>query len=150
MERPSKYHRLGHSGKGRVWYWDSSHEDLEPTSTFAIKYKHFCSYCCNEAYSIQEGLRDGGNYYKITGYTCICESAEKEKELKRQLEELENELKRQLEELENEYKERIYQLKKSYEKILKHNKKKRLEMIHVSELKEIERFEDSFEFRSDN
>ena len=139
MERPSRYHRLGHNGKEREWYWDSVHEDLEPTSTFTVKYKHFCSYCCEEAYSIQAGLRNGGDYYKTTGYTCICESAEKEKELKKQLEELEN-----------EYKEREYQLKKSYEKILKHNKKKRLEMIHVSELKEIERFEDSFEFRSDN
>lgn len=137
MNRPSKYHKSGTNGKERVWYWDSSHEDLEPTSTFTVNYKHFCSYCCKEAYSIQAGLREYGDYYKTTGYTCICESAEKEKELRKKLEKLEE-----------EYKEKENLLKLSYSESLTHNKRKRLEIIHAAELKEMDRNEKNFVFRN--
>ncbi len=146
MDRPSKYHDRVFVGTSRTpsgydWSWNSSHPELEPTETFALGCQHYCSYCCQKAYPIQAGLRDTRfDYYDrdftVTGYTCICEGAEKEKELRRELEELKS--KHQKEE---------WELKSKYSDVLRHDKKTRLKMQYDYDLKELERHESSFQFK---
>lgn len=140
MERPSKYHRWVFSGckenNGYKWTWDSSHDDLEQTETFSIGGEHFCAYCCNKAYPIQAGLRNNMEVYKVTGYCCICEAAEKEIEYRREHEKM---IKRHQQEEQT--------LRMNYKKELKTNKKKRLEMLHRYEMKQLEKSEQFFEFR---
>jgi hypothetical protein len=152
MEQPSKYHKLSYVGKGLDganengyrYSWESDHPELEPTSTFALSYtQHYCSYCCSEAYPIQAGLRSdlyghvdfNKRNFDVTGYTCICEGAEKEKELRYKL----NELKKKHEQEE-------YELKKEYKPFLKVDKKRRLELQYKNDLKNLEWNEDSFSF----
>ena len=151
MESPSKYHRYSFVGKGikganengYSYHWDSTHLELEPTSTFALGCSNYCSYCCQSAYPIQKGLRSDLNPFvgfynrdfSTTGYTCICEGAEKEKELRKKLIEMEKKHKREKYELEKEYKD-----------ILKHDKRGRLELKHKKELKELEWNENGFRF----
>lgn len=130
-----KYHERNYVGckenGGYAIHWNSSDPDLEPTETFSLGYGNkFCVYCCSKAYPIQAGLRYGGKDYKTTGYTCICEGAESEKLLRKELEELKS--KHQNEERE---------LKNKHSKLLKHNKRKYLEMKHAYEMKELDREE---------
>lgn len=127
MERPSKYHR--YTGDG--YTWDSTHPELEPTSTFTIGYsQNFCSYCCSKAYPIQAGLK-GKTYldhrdYSVTGYCCICEGAEKEKELKIRLKELQN-----------KHDQEMLQLKKEYIPYMKQDKEKRIIIEQKYKLKDV-------------
>jgi hypothetical protein len=123
QEAPSKYHTREYVGvseenpSGYKYFWNSIHPDLEPTETFLVGYERFCIYCCNKPYSIQANLREGrrsGNFinsqpweYEITGYTCICEGAEAEKEFLKKLEELRNEHLQQIEQLEDDYRIRL-------------------------------------------
>lgn len=145
MDKPSKYHTKRFIGKwikgadenGYSYSWNSAHEELENTSVFELNGRYYCSYCCNPAYPIQAGLRDRYRHedYSTTGYTCICESAEKEKQFKKEKEELER--KQSIE---------MHKLQEKYTDSLKHNKRKRLELIHSSEVKELERSEKYFDF----
>jgi len=151
VERPSKYHTSSFIGKGikganengYSYHWDSAHPELEPTSTFNLGCSHYCSYCCKPAYPIQEGLRRDlyvfvdfyDRDFTVTGHTCICEGAEKEKELRKKLEEMEK-----------KHKQEKYELEKEYKDVLKHDKRGRLELKHKKELKDLEWNEDCFRF----
>lgn len=141
-ECPSKYHRRVYSGRnkettgGYEWSWESDHPDLEPTETVIIGNQHYCVYCCQKAYPIQAGLRrnswsERGDNYDTTGYCCICESAEKEKEYKKKLIELneryENQKRKEKHILYNEYKNDLKQDKKTLLKIEYEYNLKRLE-----------------------
>lgn len=131
-KRPSEYHQLVFVGKGEKdadhlgykFVWDSSHPDLLPTTTVKIGgYGNpYCVYCHKLSLPIQAGLRDGGNYYETSGYTCICEAAEAEKQYKEELAELEQSYKNKRSELQEAYTEKllinqvaILKMKQAYE-----------------------------------
>ncbi|ATF13595.1 hypothetical protein A616_16895 [Brevibacillus brevis X23] len=138
MDKPSKYHRWVYTGGEieRKWIWDSSHEELEPTSTFKIEGGQYCSYCYNQAYPIQSGLRNRMEDYTVTGYCCICDAAEKEKEYRNEKAVMSK-----------RHRQEEQELILKYANELKPNKKKRLEMLHRYEIKQLERNERLFEFR---
>lgn len=133
-EKPSKYHQSCFNGNketnGYGWSWNSRHEDLTPTETVNIECQNYCVYCGHTAYPIQAGLRGYGTPrdrdYDITGYCCICESAEKEKELKQKQKELRK-----------KHKEEEYELRKEYQDFLKHDKIKLLTIEYEAKLKSL-------------
>lgn len=124
-ERPSKYHRSGYVGEGVEgadkngfkYSWDSSHEDLTNTKTVQIGSTDVCVYCAGRAYPIQAGLRESrrrhiltsyeNRDYSTTGYTCICDGAEAEREYTKELKEIERAAKQALEEKKEALKEKF-------------------------------------------
>jgi hypothetical protein len=133
FEKKSKYHSKNYVGKntedptvnefGYKYMWNSSHEDLEPSTTFNVGNGNYCVYCRAKAYPIQAGLKGNGRDYTTTGYTCICESAETEKQFKKEQEEL-------MKKHSNEYQE----LKQKFAESLKINKVEILKMKQKAEL----------------
>jgi len=95
----------GANEQGYCINWNSSHEDLIPTSSFRIDSDYYCVYCANKMYPIQDGLRRRGfgeypshQDYEVTGHACVCKHAMNEIEMNRKL----NELKEQCQENCNE------------------------------------------------
>jgi hypothetical protein len=131
--KKSKYHSKNYVGTssgdptvnefGYKYMWNSSHEDLEPSMTFEVGCYNYCVYCREKAYPIQAGLKKGGRDYTTTGHTCICDSAETEKQYKKEEVEL-------LEKHRNEYEE----LKRNFAELLKINKVEILKMKQKAEL----------------
>ena len=136
-EKPSRYHKYYYTGKGddgHEYLWDSTHPDLVPTSTFQIESQHYCSYCCNKAYPIQANIKEYADY-TTTGYCCICDSAEKEKEFYQRIKELQI-----------KHNNELRKLKQEYTSILKHDKQGRLDLKYKIDCKRLAWSEDSSDF----
>lgn len=105
-DKVRKYFSKGYVGvrgiDGYIWSFDTTRPSLVPTHSIIIHGSHYCPYCGDPMYSIQDK-----ETLDVVGYCCICEGAEAEIEYERKKEELGEEYERKLSELQSEYREQL-------------------------------------------
>ena len=105
-EEVKGYFRYSYVGVGGLNGWtydfDTTSESLIPTHSVLIGYDHYCPYCGEKMYSIQDKATLG-----VIGYCCICDGARKEIEYEKRKKELEDKHKKELNDLKNEYIDRL-------------------------------------------
>lgn len=118
--RPSKYHQWSYLGSGAEganesgygYRWDSAEESLKPSTVYKISNTHYCVYCLAKALPIQAGLRRDSNRsherrYDTTGYMCICDAAESERDYHESVEEMKSRHYKETLELKEFYKDKL-------------------------------------------
>lgn len=120
-EDVKEYFNKGYVGvrgmHGYIYTFDTTSESLVPTHSITIGNTHYCPYCGDVSYTIQNK-----ETLAITGHCCICEGAKAE---------IEYEKKKR--ELEKEYEEKLSDLQNSYAKPLSFDVEKLLEIKHREE-----------------
>ena len=85
------------------YIWNSTNENMHTeTHSVVIHNKHYCPYCANLMFPIQEK-----NTLKITGYTCFCEGALTEAVYKQARAELQRKYEDAVLELHNTYRPKL-------------------------------------------
>lgn len=87
---------------GYIYDFDTMDESLVPTHSIRIGNTHYCPYCGEEMFCIQDR-----ETLAVTGYCCLCKGAMAEIEYEKARKKLEEEYKKALANLQEEYRERL-------------------------------------------
>lgn len=84
--------------------FDTMNDKLVPTHSINIDGNHYCPYCGESMFPIQD---KNSPTYATIGYTCICDGARSELEYNERLKELREKQQEELRELQNAYKDKL-------------------------------------------